>query len=410
MAQQLDEKHEDEDESMSIIIHNAKKADIPDNIQHNVWEYHGSNLQVNGNSVTHNKEKKNNSVYSKTVKSLFVQHEQNPKAIVPTAKRIEWKIKTHDATRSYYDFIGIIEQDHKQCEDIFFQKKNTRLKNVNWFGIKYPQGEVYSNKSDEFESYANGKLKRGDIITIDLNINEKTVSFWRNNKNLGVAFKNINVNGKSALNYRLAIYMYAAKHVFEFIECIVHVSAKDCDLKYLPVARSFEYIRKELEIANASLNRGLELMNNYKSSNFVDIDCLYSASNDIEQNEKFLENLENSTKQLKQAFSEAKKQVSQQLNPQTHQYKKWTLNEMIIWIRSLENGRFIKYSEKLKQYFQSDGITASDLPDLTRNDLRTFGIELFRDRVDLEKHFQNLAKQSSESDSKEGDKQNTAHN
>lgn len=73
------------------------------------------------------------------------------------------------------------------------------------------------------------------------------------------------------------------------------------------------------------------------------------------------------------------------------QYKNWKLNDIINWIYTLDNGRYKQYISQISKSFEESGVGASDLPDITRQDLHlSFGIDGFRDRIDLEAHFKRL--------------------
>ena len=58
----------------------------------------------------------------------------------------------------------------------------------------------------------------------------------------------------------------------------------------------------------------------------------------------------------------------------------------------MENCRFQQYYKLLEKEFRKDGIAGDDLPDLTRQDLKTYGMDFFKDRKALEGHFQSLHK------------------
>ena len=77
------------------------------------------------------------------------------------------------------------------------------------------------------------------------------------------------------------------------------------------------------------------------------------------------------------------------------EHKTWSLQEAMLWINSLENGKFIKYHQILSQNFKKQKVKASDLIDMDKNDLLSFGIIEFQDRVSLVKHFQTLKDETS---------------
>eukprot|EP01083_Nonionella_stella_P198767 729498_1 len=63
------------------------------------------------------------------------------------------------------------------------------------------------------------------------------------------------------------------------------------------------------------------------------------------------------------------------------------------WIMSLDNGKYMKYSQQLRNGFERSQILSGDLlPELTRGDLSNspFDINEFIIKRDLEKHFKSL--------------------
>ena len=57
------------------------------------------------------------------------------------------------------------------------------------------------------------------------------------------------------------------------------------------------------------------------------------------------------------------------LTPDVSNYRSWNVSQILIWIQSLENGRFNKHIDKLRNGFIKSEIIGEDLPELTRNDL-----------------------------------------
>ena len=78
--------------------------------------------------------------------------------------------------------------------------------------------------------------------------------------------------------------------------------------------------------------------------------------------------------------------------PDIEKYKSWKIDEILAWIQGLENGRYVKHINKLKMGFIKSEIIGEDLPELTKQDLAItpFEIGSFRDRKQLEEHFQSL--------------------
>eukprot|EP01083_Nonionella_stella_P194297 716706_1 len=85
--------------------------------------------------------------------------------------------------------------------------------------------------------------------------------------------------------------------------------------------------------------------------------------------------------------------VSTVSSPDINKYKQWTCNDIVIWILSLDNGRFADYIDQIK-----DGLIDSEINDgqtlleLTRSDLSVppFNINSFKVKKDLIAHFQSL--------------------
>ena len=73
-------------------------------------------------------------------------------------------------------------------------------------------------------------------------------------------------------------------------------------------------------------------------------------------------------------------------------YKSWDINTTMKWIKSLNNGKFTKYLDILREGFQMNCVKAADLPDLEQYDLsiEPFNIKIFGDRKKLCQHFQSL--------------------
>ena len=68
-------------------------------------------------------------------------------------------------------------------------------------------------------------------------------------------------------------------------------------------------------------------------------------------------------------------------------YKKWRLEDVQIYLRGLDDGRYSKYIDKLLAGFKEHGVSGSNLPELDGGDLRALGIGNFQDRRDLRAHF-----------------------
>eukprot|EP01084_Bolivina_argentea_P178767 308996_1 len=98
-----------------------------------------------------------------------------------------------------------------------------------------------------------------------------------------------------------------------------------------------------------------------------------------------------------QDISDEKKSIDAVQQPNIAEFMKWTVKHICQWIQSLESGRYNKYIKILEKGFTEIEIEGFDLPDLLRTDLvqAPFNIKSFKDRRDLEKHFNSLRKEQS---------------
>ena len=134
----------------------------------------------------------------------------------------EWKIKIMDYDTSGSTavdcYIGIASSMH--CLETYFFGRNgiaarDGAKSYSYvhFGNKMDHtmsgSVVYPNVDEQHEA----TMKRGDIITVHLDMDERTIGFSRNKRYLGVAFENIEVEA-----YRLAISCYSGRETkFMFV-------------------------------------------------------------------------------------------------------------------------------------------------------------------------------------------------
>eukprot|EP01083_Nonionella_stella_P052994 140398_1 len=79
-------------------------------------------------------------------------------------------------------------------------------------------------------------------------------------------------------------------------------------------------------------------------------------------------------------------------------YLNWTRDDVVSWIISLDNGRYGKYENNIRQTFHNDNIDGSCLPHVEKNDIRDWGVTDFKHRVFILKHIQNLQKDKQNDD------------
>merc|ERR1712066_914831 len=84
------------------------------------------------------------------------------------------------------------------------------------------------------------------------------------------------------------------------------------------------------------------------------------------------------------------KMIANELNPTPSDCQKWNVKQVIRWVCSLENGRYVKYQKKLEESMTNDGFKGSDLGDIERSELKDYGMDVFGDRKDLIKAMRAL--------------------
>ena len=111
-----------------------------------------------------------------------------------------------------------------------------------------------------------------------------------------------------------------------------------------------------------------------------------SITEDIERVKKTYHALNVYLEELKGMIHEVK-------NPDTTQYENWNIGTIIIWMSGLENGRYRKYLEQIKNGLEASEIVKGEyLLDIDKTDLlaQPFGISSLPDRTVLMRHFKAL--------------------
>ena len=66
------------------------------------------------------------------------------------------------------------------------------------------------------------------------------------------------------------------------------------------------------------------------------------------------------------------------------QYQSWDHEQILMWIMSLENGRYKQYHDKLKHELESGQVTGDDLNGMNElNDMKELGITIWKDKKAL---------------------------
>eukprot|EP01084_Bolivina_argentea_P015050 28150_1 len=117
---------------------------------------------------------------------------------------------------------------------------------------------------------------------------------------------------------------------------------------------------------------------------------------EINSNDKCIENMIITLKSLNKYMNDIKAHIKQISVPNVKDYKNWSLEQIMLWIMSLDNGKFLDQQQKLKNGFEKSGINVGAvLPELTRSDLSSspFNIDNFMVKKALVEHFKSLQNQ-----------------
>ena len=111
--------------------------------------------------------------------------------------------------------------------------------------------------------------------------------------------------------------------------------------------------------------------------------------------EEEIDNTELSAKSMINKLEDVKNYVLTVTKADTSKYKEWDLNTTMIWIKGLDEGRFVKYCEDIRKGFESEAVPSSALPDVVAADLRAepFNIQSFMDKKKLVQLLKSLKEQ-----------------
>eukprot|EP01083_Nonionella_stella_P302521 1043348_1 len=85
-------------------------------------------------------------------------------------------------------------------------------------------------------------------------------------------------------------------------------------------------------------------------------------------------------------------------------YLQWSESEVVDWIISLEEGKYAAYEEHLRLVFASESVNGVALSEISKSDLKDWGIKHFLHRSNLYKAIQELvsAEEAAQTDEFEG--------
>lgn len=281
-------------------------------------------------------------------------------------------------------------------------------------------------KGEYVDSNGNShKMSTGDTITMILNCQLNTLSFILDDYNIVELFKNVNCrhkgNYKSTSDHdmyddglRLAVTfpgywddtLILKEH---FVTCANDVLLLNSMIDTIDtfITNSNTLIQK-FETADVILNKtdddydnnnimvNINTKNGCNDNKSCNISRLLILSERIALYEMYATKMEQYFDKMNHLVSNFKNKINSELKrPQSNDYKKWNINDIMCWIHSLENGRFSKYTAGLRKKFIDYELTGEDLIHIKRSDLQgENGIKKFRDRIALEEHIRNLGDSS----------------
>ena len=279
---------------------------------------------------------------------------------------------------------GIYDCDIGYClreegEFVFYQSSGS----VGHYCLENRPTKCSHRQHDGNRKYCD-QFSNGDVIIVDVNVKDNTLSFWRNNKNLGVAFENILKKPKDVLKWRVSIMVDAP-------------AGGSCSLLSCKMGFDHAILMTGGKGSKQLVGYGNLLQSSSKTFEQIEAKLSLDKIDHTEANK--LSQAMEAIDKAKQAFDEQydktfevlKEKIEKSQVDLMQSYKKWDVNDIISWIKSLENGRFIKYCDlSLTDRLKKENVVGKNLSEMTRSDLRMFGVENFGDSVALEKHCQSL--------------------
>eukprot|EP01083_Nonionella_stella_P254368 874145_1 len=77
----------------------------------------------------------------------------------------------------------------------------------------------------------------------------------------------------------------------------------------------------------------------------------------------------------------------------TRNYLEWTPSQVVDWIISIQNGEYVQYEHDLRLLFAKESVNGAVLSEISKPDLKDWGIHNFSRRSNLYKQIQKLVNQ-----------------
>eukprot|EP01084_Bolivina_argentea_P288353 494890_1 len=111
--------------------------------------------------------------------------------------------------------------------------------------------------------------------------------------------------------------------------------------------------------------------------------------------------LNDEVKECKMELMEVKKELNELKKKciDVSRYNEWSSDEFVNWICSLDDGKYEKYENKLRNIFIEEDISGEAIPHIQKNEWKEWGITSYMDRTNLDKHLKNLLNQNNKKQS-----------
>ena len=412
----------------------------------NLWQMATSkDIRISSdNTVTYcSTNKQYQTVYSRTIKDLAIMAKRDIGKGIYNISKAKIAIKINKLSKDSNDIIGISNISMNPKKDHDDSKEQTS----SFYGLCTKNGAKKSHAHAQSVPYSknNESVRKYDVIIIELDFENNTISFYKNAQYLGIAYENITNKQSEFLKYRVAIKTSIFDNSYSIIRCNLECSTiqermMQCvqlNNEIVRVNNQLNKLKNDLLSFDSNFENEMKLnMNEIDKNNDINgvdewlkiLSRLIDTKKECDENVQkvgiqvrdFKQVVDNSIRNNENAlqdFELLKRKLNQRINKNknknkngggglalgtkmdTSEYMKWELNDIMKWINSLENGKFEQYDQILKQKFNDNGITSGmDLCNITAKDLENkFGIESFADRVVLHAYFQQL-----ENDQQEG--------
>merc|ERR1712113_1352096 len=150
------------------------------------------------------------------------------------------------------------------------------------------------------------------------------------------------------------------------------------------------------------MNEHQEKVNLYESRIMSLEQALSESKATVDRLKEEIESLSEECKENKLALNEMRSELEamkRKQNMDVRKWREWDSDEVVDWICSIEDGKYMKYEEGLRSAFREEEVNGSHLTAIGKSELRDWGIKSFSDRLGMEKQIQQLVAQQSESQS-----------